>query len=44
MLHEGRICFDVAGARRAGLDVPDLVALFARVRGQRLDDDSLLLA
>ena len=44
MLHEGRICFDVAGERRAGLDVPDLVALFAEVRGQRLDDDSLLLA
>jgi putative tryptophan/tyrosine transport system ATP-binding protein len=44
MLHEGRICFDVAGERRAGLDVPDLVALFAGVRGARLDDDSLLLA
>jgi putative ABC transport system ATP-binding protein len=44
MLHEGRICFDVAGAARAGLDVPDLVALFAQVRGARLDDDSLLLA
>ena len=44
MLHEGRICFDVAGERRAGLDVPDLVALFAEVRGARLDDDSLLLA
>jgi putative ABC transport system ATP-binding protein len=44
MLHEGRVCFDVAGEERAGLDVPDLVALFARVRGRRLDDDSLLLA
>jgi putative ABC transport system ATP-binding protein len=44
MLHEGRICFDVAGERRAGLDVPDLVAMFAEVRGARLDDDSLLLA
>jgi putative ABC transport system ATP-binding protein len=43
MLHEGRICFDVAGERRAGLDVPDLVAMFAE-RGARLDDDSLLLA
>jgi putative tryptophan/tyrosine transport system ATP-binding protein len=42
MLHEGRICFDVAGERRAGLDVPDLVALFAEVRGERLDDDLLL--
>ena len=44
MLHEGRICFDVAGPARAGLDVPDLVALFAEIRGARLDDDSLLLA
>ena len=44
MLHEGRIWFDVAGERRAGLDVPDLVAMFAEVRGARLDDDSLLLA
>ena len=44
MLHEGRICFDVVGAQRAGLDVPDLVALFAQTRGQRLEDDSLLLA
>jgi putative tryptophan/tyrosine transport system ATP-binding protein len=44
MLHEGRICLDIAGERRAGLDVPDLVGLFAKVRGERLDDDSLLLA
>jgi putative ABC transport system ATP-binding protein len=44
MLHEGRICFDIAGEERAGLDVPDLVALFAEARGRRLDDDSLLLA
>jgi putative tryptophan/tyrosine transport system ATP-binding protein len=44
MLHEGRICCDVAGERRAGLDVPALIALFAEVRGERLDDDSLLLA
>ena len=43
MLHEGRIVFDVAGAERKGLDVPDLLALFARQRGQQLADDSLLL-
>ncbi len=42
MLHEGRICLDVAGPARAGLDVPDLVARFGEVRGQ-LADDSLLL-
>jgi putative ABC transport system ATP-binding protein len=44
MLDEGRICLDVAGERRESLDVPDLVALFAEVRGERLDGDSLLLA
>lgn len=44
MLHEGRVVFDVAGAERASLDVPDLLALFARVRGgEQLADDSLLL-
>lgn len=43
MLHEGQICFDLEGEARAGLDVPDLIALFADVRGQKLDDDTLLL-
>lgn len=43
MLHEGRIAFDVAGDVRAGLDVPDLLALFSRTRGETLADDSLLL-
>ena len=43
MLHEGRICFDLDGAQRARLDVGDLVALFAEVRGRQLEDDSLLL-
>ncbi len=42
MLHEGRICLDVAGPARAGLGVVDLVARFGAVRGQ-LEDDSLLL-
>jgi putative ABC transport system ATP-binding protein len=44
MLHEGRVAFDVAGDERTGLDVPDLLALFARLRGQALTDDSLLLS
>lgn len=44
MLHEGRIVFDVVGSERAGLDVPDLLALFRRARGgEMLDDDTLLL-
>jgi putative ABC transport system ATP-binding protein len=33
----------VAGPERKGLDVPDLLALFARQRGKVLADDSLLL-
>ncbi len=43
MLHEGRIVFDVADDKRAGLDVPDLLGLFRRARGETLDDDTLLL-
>jgi putative ABC transport system ATP-binding protein len=34
MLHEGRICFDLEGADRNGLEVADLIALFAKVRGE----------
>jgi putative tryptophan/tyrosine transport system ATP-binding protein len=44
MLHEGRVVFDVAGNERLGLDVPDLLAEFARLRGQALTDDALLLS
>jgi putative ABC transport system ATP-binding protein len=43
MMHEGRIVLDAAGAKRDGLDVADLLAMFKRVRGQTLDDDRLLL-
>lgn len=43
MLHEGRVAFDVAGEARAGLDVPDLLALFRRRQGGELDDDALLV-
>jgi putative ABC transport system ATP-binding protein len=44
MLHEGRVVFDIVGEERAGLEVPDLLAMFAKVRGEQLDDDKLLLA
>jgi putative ABC transport system ATP-binding protein len=43
MLHEGRAVFDIAGPERAGMGVPDLLAMFAKVRGEQLDDDKLLL-
>lgn len=44
MLHEGRVILDVAGQARAGLDVPDLLRMFEQTRGEKLDDDKLLLA
>jgi putative ABC transport system ATP-binding protein len=43
MLHEGRVCLDVAGPAKARLKVPDLLAEFRRRRGEELDDDALLL-
>ena len=44
MLHEGRVILDVAGPQRAGMDVADLLHLFETTRGEKLDDDKLLLA
>jgi putative ABC transport system ATP-binding protein len=44
MLHEGRVVLDVSGEQRSGMDVPDLLALFARQRGgEDVTDDSLLI-
>ena len=43
MLHQGRVIFDVQGEARARLDVPDLLAMFEKTRGEELADDSLLL-
>lgn len=44
MLHEGQVCLDVAGERKARLRVPDLLAEFRRRRdGEELDEDTLLL-
>ena len=44
MLHEGRVVLDVTGDERARLGVGDLMALFAKVRGEEIDSDSLLLS
>jgi putative ABC transport system ATP-binding protein len=43
MLHEGRICLDVAGPAKARLRVEDLLAEFKRRRGVEIDEDVLLL-
>jgi putative ABC transport system ATP-binding protein len=43
MLHEGRVVLDVCGEQRRSMDVPDLLALFAKHRAQILPDADLLL-
>jgi putative tryptophan/tyrosine transport system ATP-binding protein len=43
MLHEGRVVLDVSGEEKAELDVPDLLKLFERTRGESIADDALLL-
>ena len=43
MLHQGQVVLDVSGEERARLDVPDLLKMFAKVRGEELADDALLL-
>jgi putative ABC transport system ATP-binding protein len=43
MLHEGRVILDVSGDERRGMDVPDLLQMFERTRGEALADDALLL-
>ena len=43
MLHQGQVVLDVSGDERRGMDVPDLLAMFERVRGEKLSDDALLL-
>ena len=42
MLHQGQVVLDVSGEQRKGLDVPDLLAMFEKVRGEKLADDALL--
>ncbi|WPC72188.1 ABC transporter ATP-binding protein [Vibrio porteresiae] len=44
MLHQGNIVLDVAGDQRANMDVPDLLEMFSKVRGEALTDDALLLS
>ncbi|MER1967238.1 ABC transporter ATP-binding protein [Castellaniella sp. GW247-6E4] len=43
MLHQGRVVLDVQDEARRGLEVPDLLAMFERVRGETIADDTLLL-
>ena len=43
MLHQGQVVLDVSGDERKRLDVPDLLQMFEKVRGEKLADDALLL-
>ena len=43
MLHEGKVVLDVASSDRSGMKVEDLLHMFEKVRGEEVDDDSLLL-
>lgn len=43
MLHQGEVVLDVSGPERQGLQVPDLLAMFEKVRGETITDDALLL-
>jgi putative tryptophan/tyrosine transport system ATP-binding protein len=43
MLHEGKVILDVHGEQRRGLGVPDLLRMFETTRGEKIDDDKLLL-
>ncbi|WP_397473167.1 ABC transporter ATP-binding protein [Pusillimonas sp.] len=43
MLHQGQVVLDVSGEERAKLDVPHLLQMFERVRGETVSDDALLL-
>ena len=44
MLHQGEVVLDVSGEERSRMDVPDLLQMFEKVRGEKLSDDALLLS
>jgi putative tryptophan/tyrosine transport system ATP-binding protein len=44
MLHQGRVVLDVTGPERRTMSVEDLLHMFERTRGEKIDDDKLLLA
>ncbi|MDR1968730.1 MAG: ABC transporter ATP-binding protein [Burkholderiaceae bacterium] len=43
MLHQGQVVLDVSGETRRHMDVPHLLEMFEKVRGEQIDDDALLL-
>ncbi len=43
MLHQGEIVLDVSGEMRRELSISDLLTLFEQTRGDKIEDDALLL-
>ena len=43
MLHQGQVVLDVAGDERRGMTVQDLLNMFEKTRGEKVEDDSLIL-
>ena len=44
MLHQGNVVLDVSGEEHANMDMPTLLHMFEKVRGEKLADDALLLS
>ena len=44
MLHQGEVVFDITGKEREGTSVNKLLTMFSQVRGEKLEDDALLLS
>ena len=44
MLHQGQVVLDVAGDTRRGMTVHDLLDMFEQTRGEKVEDDSLILS
>lgn len=43
MLHRGQVVLDVSGNDRKGMTVNDLLQMFEKTRGEKVEDDSLIL-
>lgn len=43
MLHQGQVVLDVSGEQRKGMTVQDLLDMFEKTRGEKVEDDSLIL-
>lgn len=43
MLHQGQVVLDVSGEQRKGMQIGDLLAMFEKNRGEKVEDDALIL-